>query len=522
MDADAIVVGSGLAGLTAAALLANAGRRVQVLEAHEHVGGYGHTFSFTNPRGTFRFNAQLHYVWNCGPGETVDAFLGKLGLREAVTFERYDPAGFDHMRAPGLSLDVPNDWDLLGERLSALFPAAAIRPFLDDVRELEVELQSLPPPPRSVRMLAQLPRYRRVLRYRNATLADAFDRFELPQGARTLLALQWPDFLLPPSQLSFFAWTLLFAGYVRGAWYPTRHFEHVVDTLVAFIRAHGGEVLTKKRAIGWLREGRRILGVRVEDVDEDGASLGTVTEHRAADVVCNMDPRRAAEMIGLEHFSTAVRRRLDYTYSPSSFVAYCAVEGISLKDHGFGRWNLFHTDDLDLERAFSRMMDGDYSAPSFAMTTPTLLTDAVRDCPEGTEIFELLTVADHSRFQALKISSGKPYRDKKNEVLDALLSTVERHYVPNLREHIVFKMTGSPTTSERYCLAPRGHSYGSSMIPSQMGAGRLDHRTSLDGFHFCSASAGYAGFAGTIWTGCTLYEHLTRDAVLSPAPARVA
>jgi phytoene dehydrogenase-like protein len=49
MDADAIVVGSGLAGLTVAALLANAGRRVQVLEAHEHLGGYGHTFSFTNP-----------------------------------------------------------------------------------------------------------------------------------------------------------------------------------------------------------------------------------------------------------------------------------------------------------------------------------------------------------------------------------------------------------------------------------------------------------------------------------------
>jgi hypothetical protein len=47
-----------------------------------------------------------------------------------------------------------------------------------------------------------------------------------------------------------------------------------------------------------------------------------------------------------------------------------------------------------------------------------------------------------------------------------------------------------------------------------MGAGRLDHHTSLDGFWFCNASSGYAGFAGTIWTGCTLYERLTGERVV--------
>jgi hypothetical protein len=49
-----------------------------------------------------------------------------------------------------------------------------------------------------------------------------------------------------------------------------------------------------------------------------------------------------------------------------------------------------------------------------------------------------------------------------------------------------------------------------------MGPGRLDHRTSLDGFHFCNASSGFPGFAGTIWTGCRLYEHLTGDRVQRP------
>jgi hypothetical protein len=58
----------------------------------------------------------------------------------------------------------------------------------------------------------------RVLQYRNDTLQAVFDRFSLPQAAQTLLALQWPDFMLPPQELSFFAWVMLFTGYQGGAY----------------------------------------------------------------------------------------------------------------------------------------------------------------------------------------------------------------------------------------------------------------------------------------------------------------
>ena len=57
---DYLVVGSGLAGLSFAALMAKAGRRVRVLEAHYHPGGYGHTFEFGKDGRRFRFNAQFH------------------------------------------------------------------------------------------------------------------------------------------------------------------------------------------------------------------------------------------------------------------------------------------------------------------------------------------------------------------------------------------------------------------------------------------------------------------------------
>jgi all-trans-retinol 13,14-reductase len=517
MRPDYLIVGSGLSALAFGALMARAGKRVTVLEAHYAPGGYGHTFSLGNASGEYRFNAQFHYVWNCGPEETVGRFLRKLGLEDEVTFERFDSNGFDRMRMPGYALDIPNDWDLLASRLAGLFPRQAdrCRAFLDEVRGLEREIDSLPPTPRTLRMIPRLHRFRRILRHRNATLQDVFDAFRLPLEAQTLLALQWPDFLLPPSKLSFFAWVALFTGYMGGAYYPTHHFEHVIETLVAVIRGHGGDVRLRHRVTGFLLDGDRVSGVVAEEVDDDGIATGPVHELHGAEVVANMDPRRVAEMMGPGRFSTRVRNQLSYEYSASNFMAYCVVEGLDLQDHEFGRSNLFHTDEPDLNVAFDAMLErGDYAKPSFALTVPTLLSEDRSDCPPGKQIIEFLTVADYERFKNLRFSNQKHYGRAKRRIFDAILDVVERDYVPKLREHIVFKMLGSPTTSERYVNSPRGNSYGSNMTPANMGAARLSWQSSVPGLYFCNATSGYAGFAGTIWTGSNLYGQLTGDGFL--------
>ncbi|MGB8700160.1 MAG: FAD/NAD(P)-binding protein, partial [Thermosynechococcaceae cyanobacterium] len=119
MKTDYLILGSGLSALVFGALMAQSGKRVQILEAHENPGGFGHTFTMAKK---YDFNAQLHYVWDCGEGNTVNRVLKKLGLEKEVTFERYDPNGFDHMRMPGYALDIPSESDELERRLSNLFP----------------------------------------------------------------------------------------------------------------------------------------------------------------------------------------------------------------------------------------------------------------------------------------------------------------------------------------------------------------------------------------------------------------
>jgi all-trans-retinol 13,14-reductase len=509
MKTDFLIVGSGLSALVFGALMTNTGKTVRILEAHEHPGGFGHTFTMAKK---YTFNAQLHYVWDCGEGYTVNRVLKKLDLDKEVTFERYDPNGFDHMRMPGYALDIPSDPQVLIRRLSELFPQAAknIRKFVMEVEKTSEGLKKLSPPINPGELLRHFGQVFGTVSYLNSTLQNVFDKFKLPQAAQTLLALQWPDFLLPPNQLSFYAWVILFTGYQKGAFYPTQHFEHVIQSLVNVIATNGGEVLLKHEVTKFIVADKTVTGVQAMDL-----ITHQTHEFPGEIVICNIDPKKAAKMIGIEKFSQTVRKKLNYDYSPSNFMAYCAVKDLDLRDYGFGKWNTFYSGHQNLNEAFDQMYEkNDFSNPSFAITTPTLLTNEHRDCPEDCQIIEFLTVANYNYFKELKDTDRKAYRQKKEEILDSILDVVEKHYIPNLRDHLVFKITGSPTTNEHFCGCPSGNSYGSSFTPRNMGLGRLNHQTSLKNFYFCNASSGYPGFAPTFWTGAILYQRLSGDRLL--------
>ncbi|MDJ0659524.1 MAG: NAD(P)/FAD-dependent oxidoreductase [Crocosphaera sp.] len=515
MDIDYLIVGSGLSALVFGSLMAKAGKRVRILEAHEHPGGFGHSFTIGNK---YTFNAQLHYVWDCGEGETVNRVLQQLDLDEKVTFKRYNPDGFDHMRMPGYAVNIPSDSQVLIERLSTLFPEKKdnIARFISEVNAVSHGLKELTQPLIFGEIIKNFFGVIRTVQYVNRTLQDVFDKFHLPKEAQTLLALQWPDFLLPPEQLSFYAWVILFTGYQRGAYYPDKHFEFVIDSLVKVIEENQGEILYDEEVIDFIVSKRTVTGVKAIN-----RHTHETEEFTGKTVICNIDPKKAAKMIGFEKFSPSIRRKLDYEYSASNYVAYCVVKDIDLRDYGFGEWNTFHSEQKDLNTAFKQMYeDNDFSQLSFAITTPTLLTNEARDCPEDCQIVEFLTVANYNYFRELKDKDKKDYYQKKEEILDIMINIMEEKYVPNFREHLVLKMTGSPTTNERFCWCPMGNSYGSSLTPKQMTIGRLNEETSLNNFYFCNASSGYPGFAPTFWTGASLYQKLSGDLILSKSVSK--
>lgn len=71
---DAIVIGSGIGGLSSAGLLAKAGKKVLVLEQHDQAGGCCHVFA---EKG-FEFDVGIHYVGNVEEGSMTRILIDQL------------------------------------------------------------------------------------------------------------------------------------------------------------------------------------------------------------------------------------------------------------------------------------------------------------------------------------------------------------------------------------------------------------------------------------------------------------
>ena len=499
---DDLVIGSGMAGLAVASLLARAGRRVVVLEAHDTPGGYAHTFAMRD----YRFCAQVHYIFGCGEGETVHRLLTRLGVAERVPFVRLDPEGFDHVIVGDSRFRIPNGLPKLRDRLIHRYPEheAPLRAYFAIVIAVADELDtldSIPERPSPIAFAKAAFEHRHVLRWMRATLADVFDAVRMPPLLRAVLAGQSGDYLLPPRDVSFLLHVALVANYDRGAYYPAGHYFHFVDAIAGVVRDAPGCAL--------------LLEHEVERIHVERGRVAYVTTKNgrrfaAERYVSNADPRATARLAGAQNL-TKDRARLDYAYSAGTFTLYLGIEGLDLREHGFGSWNVWHYPHADLDRIYDDQgLRHDLSNPWLFMSTPTLHSDAPGICPPGRQILEIATSCDYERFARLRANDRRAYNLEKKKIKDTILDLLEARYVPRLREHLDIQVAGSPVTNERYCWAPQGNAYGSALTPRNVGPGRKPFRSALDNLWMVNATAGFPSVAGALGSGVRLFDSFAR------------
>jgi phytoene dehydrogenase-like protein len=505
---DYLIIGSGMAGLTVGSLLAKSGQRVCLLEAHEYPGGCAHSF----PMGKHTFCAAVHYIFSCGEGEPVYNFLKKLGLHETVTFNRLDPEGYDHFRCPSARLHfrIPNGLDKWAERLIDRYPRerSGIAEFFATIGRLVGELRKMPFRMGWSDFLRGPLRFPNILRLRRWTLQRLFDSLRLSCAVQAILATQVGDLGLPPREVSLVAFAALIWSYSCGAYHPRRHFKQFVEAIAEVIRqAPGCRVEYQAEVAAIEVRGRRVEAVRTVD--------GRTFSGRA--VICNMDPRACVDLIGRQHFPRAFRKQTEYDYSVGAYTIYLGVKGLDLRDHGFGKWNVWHYPHVDINAAYqAQVAEHDLSDPWLFLSTPTLSCDCPADecvCPPGEQILEAVTVCSFDHFQQLRASDPRAYHRRKQQVTDRILEILERDYVPGLRQHISLKVSGSPTTNLRYLWAPRGNIYGSALSPANVDFSRLKFSTPFENLYFTGASAEFPSIGATVVGGSRLYTHLTGDPV---------
>lgn len=498
---DDLIIGTGMAGLTVGSLLAHSGRRVLMLEAHDRPGGYAHTFQM----GDYQFCAQVHYIFNCGEGEPVHDLLTRLGLETSVTFRRLDPEGFDHIVIAGERYKVPSGFPRFRDQLLRRFPDAErpIRRYFKTITAMREEITSLPDRTTWREIFTAPIRFPNLVRFQHWTLQRFYDHVQMPQRLQAVLAGQAGDYLLPPEQVSFPLHVTLVAAYDRGAYYPDKHFGHMIDAIVESVRAQPGcDVLLEHEVDEILSESGQVVGVRTVD--------GKV--FRAQRYISNADPTRTLELLGPGQVDDSYAKRLSYAYSSSNYTMYLGVKDLDLREHGFGSFNVWHYPHDDLNRIYRvQGQDNDLSDPWLFMSTPTLHSDAPGLCPPGHQILEVATSCSYDHFLELRTRDRRAYTVEKLKIRDRILDVIEGRYVPGLRKHLAMRVAGTPLTNERFVRSPRGNAYGAALTPDNVRWPRVHFDTPLPNLYLVNATAGYPSIGGTVGSGMRLFDQLTEQ-----------
>ncbi len=500
---DYVIIGAGMAALSVGALLAKAGQRVCLLEAHDTPGGYAHTFG----QDGFSFSAEVHYIWGCAPGQAIYQFLQHLGLHEEITFQAFDPEGYDHAALPdGTRVKIPYGFDKLVDNLDAAYPGerSNIEKFVSIIREIRDCIRSLPTKFHWWDPWIAKFKYPTLMKYKDDTLQDLFQQCQLGREVQAALCANAGDFGAPPNELSLFAYVSLLSGYNEGAYYPTKHFKFFTNRIAEFIQEQEGcHIYYETEVVDIDSEGSRIVGVQTAD----GKTF------RGENYLCNMDPQKASHMIGREKFPKSYLPALSYQYSPSSFTLYLGVEGIDLRDHGFGSFNIWHLEQWDMNKMWKEQMAGKFDNPWLFISTPSLRTSDATSAPKGCQTIECGTLVSYEYFDKLQKESPEKAKQRVGEIRDRFLDLIEQKYVPNFRKHLKLTLTGTPKNNEQFCHAPFGNCYGAQITPHNMGIDRLSPKTPWENLYWCNASSGHPGIYGTTLTGLDLYADLSGETI---------
>ncbi|MEL6602594.1 MAG: NAD(P)/FAD-dependent oxidoreductase [Cyanobacteria bacterium J06614_10] len=454
--ADVIVIGSGLGGLVAGALLARYGRRVILCESHVLPGGAAHAFTRQHKGKTFTFDSGPSFY--CGLGECASAnpltqVLAVLG--ESIDAIAYDPFGYYHF--PEGTLPVYGNAQKYQQALEAFSPGAAAQ-----MAALEARLQKIYAPLKAIPTLALradlqlLPllirRYPGAIAQLIPTLRD-LDRSMGEVMADTVQdpwlkrLLDLECFLLSgmmchetvAPEMAF-----MFGERAQSVIdYPVGGSGTIVDALVRGFKRWGGQ----------LRLGTHVSKIITENGSATGVQLKSGECLSANTVISNATRWDTYEqLLSPSDLPAAYRQQALETPAVDSFMHL----HLGIRSEGLAEVPIHHVVVHDNDQAIAT------PGNTCMVSIPTALDP--QQAPEGYHTVHAYTLEPYANWEQ-ETPNSATYREKKKARAASLFKAVSR-IIPDVSDRIELELIGTPLTHSRYLRRYRG-TYGPAIAANE-------------------------------------------------------
>jgi len=508
-DYDAIVIGSGIGGLTTAACLSKEGKKVLVLEQHYTAGGYTHSYS----RNGYEWGVGVHYI-------------GEMNLPESLPRKLFDYVTDGKLEWS--SMDDNYDRFYLGQREINLragkenFRKTFVDAFPEEEEAIDRYIGLLDKATIAMQMYAVskiVPRFissvlKLILpRWFNKTTYSVLSGLTKNEALIGAITGQWGDCGVPPKKSSFISHSVIANHYINGGFYPVGGASEIARKIIPIIQSGGGDVFTYADVKEIVIEKNRAVGVRMVD--------GTVI--RAATIVSNAGLINTFEKLLPEASvkrSGYAKQRKRVDHSMPHIGLYIGLKGtteeLNLPNTNFWIYQDEHHDD-NVAR-FLANPKGDY--PLVYISFPSTKDPSYARRYPGTSTIEIVAPTSYEVFESWKDTAwgkrGEEYDALKEKIAAQLLEELYKK-LPQLRGKIDYYEVSTPLSTNWFSRYGRGELYGLDHTPERFNQTWLRPKTQITGLYLTGQDALGCGVVGAMIGGllCTLSIQGLKGAALA-------
>jgi phytoene dehydrogenase-like protein len=509
---DVVVIGAGLGGLTAGAILARAGRKVLVIERSNSVGGAASSYKSGDlfVEGSLHETSDPHH-----PRDPKHTVLTRAGVIDAVQWIAA-PALYEVRGGPlGKPFVMPDNFDAARRALTERFPEAraGIHRLLGDMERIASAMGTLSQgsgafknPREALGALLKL--VPAIADWRLSLSQKLTQVFGDHEAVKCALAANLSYYHDDPETLWWIFFAMAQGSYLQsGGRFVQGGSQRLSSALARAIKLAGGDVLVR-RVVGGIGVDAQGRATGLTHTARDGSDPVTV---EGARIVSNAAPSTLASLMPS---AAAAKLTKNYARQTPSISLFALTLGLSKPPREFG---LSSYSTQLLPRGMKRLADYARGAalmadePGEEMPPMSIVDYAAIDSGVPAPPF-VLSVCGPDLLSNWDNTDMEAYREKRGRWQAAIVRYLSSFY-PGLGESVVASSFNTALSVRQYLNAPDGAVYGFAPTTPRSIWHRpaRSPRTSIPGLYLASAYAGFGGYTGVVQSAGACADMILRE-----------